>query len=110
MKSRYLLDTNILSEVLKPNPSKSIVENINLKNEELSTASIVLHEIAFGCWRLPENSKQRLNIQQYIPYSTYITYNAYKFTFDRLNHQDKPSKRESASSLDAANPSTSRIF
>ena len=66
MKSRYLLETNILSEVLKPNPSKSIVENINLKNEELSTASIVLHEIAFGCWRLPENSKQRLHIQQYI--------------------------------------------
>jgi tRNA(fMet)-specific endonuclease VapC len=66
MKSLYLLDTNILSEVLKPNPSKHVIEKISSRGGEIATASIVVHEISFGCLRLPENSKRRIDIQLYI--------------------------------------------
>ncbi len=66
MKPRYLLDTNILSEVLKPVPSASVIAQINTHSRELATASVVVHEISFGCLRLPIDSRKRIEIQRYI--------------------------------------------
>jgi tRNA(fMet)-specific endonuclease VapC len=66
VKSRYLLDTNILSEALKPNPAKNVIEELSRRDGEIATASIVVHEITFGCLRLPKNSKRRTDIQLYI--------------------------------------------
>jgi tRNA(fMet)-specific endonuclease VapC len=62
MKPRYLLDTNILSEVLKPIPSASVIAQINMHSRELATASSVVHEISFGCL----DSRKRIEIQRYL--------------------------------------------
>jgi len=66
MSLRYLLDTNILSEVIKPNPSLSVLARINQHKFELATASIVVHEFVFGYLRLSTNSKRRANLKTYI--------------------------------------------
>ncbi len=66
MKPRYLLDTNILSEVLKPVPSAAVISQINTHSREVATASAVVHEISFGCRRLPVDSRRRLEIQRYL--------------------------------------------
>lgn len=56
---RYLLDTNILSEPLRPCPNLTVIERLTDLSEELSTASMAYHEICFGCRRLPDSRKRR---------------------------------------------------
>jgi len=66
MTLRYLLDTNILSEAIKPQPSLSVLEHTNRHKSELSTASVVVHELLFGCLRLPLEAKRRTDLQNYL--------------------------------------------
>ena len=63
--SRYLLDTNILSEPLRPAPNPKILERLENYQEQLTTASIVWHELLFGCHRLPA-SERRAAIEEYL--------------------------------------------
>lgn len=56
---RYLLDTNILSEPLRPRPNSIASSSLRSSSEELATASVAYHEICFGCQRLPNSSKRR---------------------------------------------------
>jgi len=62
---RYLLDTNILSEPLRPRPNLTVIERLTDRSEELSTASVAYHEICFGCQRLPDSRKRRA-IESYL--------------------------------------------
>ncbi len=62
---RYLLDTNVLSEPLLRQPDGRILRNLEEHRDELATASIVLHEMLFGCRRLPP-SATRAAIQKYL--------------------------------------------
>jgi tRNA(fMet)-specific endonuclease VapC len=77
---RYLLDTNILSELLRLRPNSNVMEKLHQHDEEIATATVVLHELLFGCYRLPTSKKrdkieQYLNgiIQSHIPLLTYDT-------------------------------------
>ncbi|MBA3491313.1 MAG: type II toxin-antitoxin system VapC family toxin [Rubrobacteraceae bacterium] len=63
--SRYLLDTNIVSEPLRPAPNPKILERLRRHQEHLSTASVVWHELLFGCHRLPA-SERRTAIEEYL--------------------------------------------
>jgi tRNA(fMet)-specific endonuclease VapC len=56
---RYLLDTNILSEPLRPRPNLTVLQTLTDRSEALATASVVYHEICFGCQRLPDSRKRR---------------------------------------------------
>lgn len=58
MSPRYLLDTNILSEPLRPSPNPRIQEHLRRHQEELATAAIVWHELLFGCYCLPPSPKR----------------------------------------------------
>ena len=62
---RFLLDTNILSEPLRSQPNLTVIQRLTHQSAELSTASIVYHEILFGCRRLPE-SRRRQAITAYL--------------------------------------------
>jgi len=62
---RYLLDTNVLSEPLRPHPHKRVVEHLRRSEGLLATASIVWHELLYGAARLPDSPKRRA-IQQYL--------------------------------------------
>ncbi|CAA9445525.1 MAG: COG1487: Predicted nucleic acid-binding protein, contains PIN domain [uncultured Rubrobacteraceae bacterium] len=63
--SRYLLDTNIISEPLRPAPNPKILERLRNHQAQLATASVVWHELLFGCYRLPD-SERRAAIEEYL--------------------------------------------
>lgn len=63
--SRFLLDTNILSEPLKLYPNPAVVEMLQRHEQEVAIASVTWHEILFGCYRLPV-SRKRQKIEQYL--------------------------------------------
>ena len=65
MSLRYLLDTNILSEPVRKRPSLSVLKQLEHYREQVSTASVVWHEMWFGCQRLAE-SRKRQAIESYL--------------------------------------------
>jgi len=81
---KYLLDTNILSELSKNNPNANVVAHLNQYGDSCSTASIVIHEINYGINKLAEgNLKNNLQLFlkqleaykfQMFPYDTKAAY------------------------------------
>ncbi|WP_427158523.1 type II toxin-antitoxin system VapC family toxin [Aliinostoc sp. HNIBRCY26] len=65
MNLKYLLDTNILSEAKRPQPSEAVMAKLRLYSQEISTATLVIHEMLYGCLRLPISTK-RQDIEDYI--------------------------------------------
>jgi tRNA(fMet)-specific endonuclease VapC len=63
--ARYLLDTNVLSEPLRPAPDPKVLERLRRHQDELATAAIVWHELWFGCRRLPVSDKREA-IENYL--------------------------------------------
>lgn len=58
--SRYLLDTNIISNPLKPRPSESLAEWLDSQaDEDLFTCTLNLAEIWSGVLELPVSRKRR---------------------------------------------------
>ena len=66
MSFRFLLDTNIISEINKKIPNKLVVDKMNQYQGEVVTASVVIHELLFGCLRLPRESGRRRFLEDYI--------------------------------------------
>jgi len=62
---RYLLDTNVLSEPVRPVPDRSVLERLREHSSEIATAAVVWHELQFGVRRLPESSRRR-TLQRYL--------------------------------------------
>jgi tRNA(fMet)-specific endonuclease VapC len=51
----YLLDTNVLSELVKKRPSPAVLERLgNAPREHLATSSVCVAELRFGAARHPE--------------------------------------------------------
>lgn len=65
MSLKYLLDTNIVSEPLRPSPSRTVRRRLAVHEGEVAIASIVWHELRFGCARLPV-SRRREAIERYL--------------------------------------------
>ena len=59
MSCRFLLGTNVISEVNKPIPNPLVVEQMNQYQSEVSTAATVMHELLYGTLRLPPESSRR---------------------------------------------------
>lgn len=57
---KYLLDTNVLSEALKTEPNPSVLARLEKHQNEIATASIVWHELNYGCYRLPVSRKREI--------------------------------------------------
>ena len=62
---RYLLDTNTVSEPLRPTPAVGIVRRLHRHDGEVAIPAPVWHELRFGCARLPP-SRRREAIERYI--------------------------------------------
>jgi tRNA(fMet)-specific endonuclease VapC len=62
---RFLLDTNVLSEPLRPAPNQHILDRLQRHQSEIATATLVWHELLFGCYRLP-SSARRTAIETYL--------------------------------------------
>jgi tRNA(fMet)-specific endonuclease VapC len=61
----YMLDTNIISEPLRPVPNPTILASIERYQDEIAIAAIIWHELWFGCWRLPASAR-RAAIETYL--------------------------------------------
>ncbi|KAB8333412.1 type II toxin-antitoxin system VapC family toxin [Scytonema tolypothrichoides VB-61278] len=62
---QFLLDTNILSEPLRPIPNSRVMELLAKYTGLITTATVVFHEMLYGCYRLP-NSRKRQAIEAYL--------------------------------------------
>ncbi|WP_079210772.1 PIN domain-containing protein [Brucella pituitosa] len=57
--TRYLLDTNIISNIVKPVPSTSLIEWMaRRRDEELFIASLTIAEIKRGIFEMPRGKKR----------------------------------------------------
>jgi tRNA(fMet)-specific endonuclease VapC len=60
MSFQYLLDTNTLSEPARPIPNANVLHKLDVCQSEIATASIVVHELMYGCLRLPESRRREV--------------------------------------------------
>jgi tRNA(fMet)-specific endonuclease VapC len=63
--AKFLLDTNVVSEPLKPKPNRSLMTRLERHEHEVAVPSIVWHELLFGHYLLAE-SKKRTAIKEYL--------------------------------------------
>jgi len=61
----YLLDTNVVSEPLRPSPDPQVLERLREHQAEIAIASVVWHELWYGCYRLPPSAKRTV-IEAYL--------------------------------------------
>jgi tRNA(fMet)-specific endonuclease VapC len=60
-----LLDTNVVSEPLRPRPSSAVLRRLRRHEGKTAISSIVWHELRFGCLRLPD-SRRRSVLERYL--------------------------------------------
>ena len=65
MTLRYLLDTNIISEPLRPLPDQAVLNHLREHQAEIAIASVVWHELWYGSYRLPASTKRSV-IEAYL--------------------------------------------
>ena len=65
MTLRYLLDTNVISETLRPTPNQAVLDHLHEHQTEIAIASVVWHELWYGCQRLPASTKRTV-IESYL--------------------------------------------
>ena len=65
MTLRYLLDTNIISEPVRPVPNANVMTKLIEAKSIVAIASIVWQEVLLGCYRMPD-SKRRSAIEAYL--------------------------------------------
>jgi len=63
--AQFLLDTNVVSEPTFKQPNQNVIYRINTHQSDVFISSTILHELIFGCERLPE-SKKRTHLERYI--------------------------------------------
>jgi tRNA(fMet)-specific endonuclease VapC len=61
----FLLDTNILSEALRPAPNRQVLDHLQAHGAEIAIASMVWHELWYGCSRLPPSARREV-IETYL--------------------------------------------
>ena len=65
MNPAFLLDTNILSEPVKPSPDATLLDHLRRHSRELATCTVVWHELSFGAGRLPPGHR-RDTLERYL--------------------------------------------
>jgi tRNA(fMet)-specific endonuclease VapC len=65
MAPLYLLDTNVLSEPIRPRPNAGVMSRLQRHRAEVAVPSLVWHELWLGCLRLPL-SRRRADIEDYL--------------------------------------------
>lgn len=64
MNARYLLDSNVVSEPLRPRPNAQVLARLDAATGALALPSLVWHELVYGTARLPA-SRRRNYLEQY---------------------------------------------
>lgn len=61
----FLLDTNVVSEVMRPKPSASVLRRLERFRGHVGIAAVSWEELLFGLYRMDEGSK-RLTLERYL--------------------------------------------
>jgi tRNA(fMet)-specific endonuclease VapC len=72
------LDTNVISEAINTSPNKNVMKELQHHQDEIGTASVVWHELQFGCRRLPASRKRSL-IESYLEKVVWATIPIYPY-------------------------------
>ena len=62
----YLLDTNVISEQIKPFPNPNVIKMLNRKESMSAIPSVAWAECLFGIKRMPESRKKNIYSDYYI--------------------------------------------
>ncbi len=54
----WLLDTNVLSELVRPSPDVQVLKLVSLYADEIAIAAPVWHEMRYGWLRMPEGQRR----------------------------------------------------
>lgn len=65
MNLRYLLDTNVVSEPLRPAPNQRLLARLSRHRDVVAIGAPTWHELRFGCDRLPSSRRREL-IEDYL--------------------------------------------
>ena len=65
MNLRYLLDTNIVSELTRPWPRAHVLQRLDEHDGSLAMASVTLHELRYGLSLLPD-SRRRQDLEAHL--------------------------------------------
>lgn len=65
MSLRFLLDTNVASEAIRPFPNQVVLDKIESYKGQIGIATVVWHEMFFGMERLPP-SRRRNALEKYL--------------------------------------------
>lgn len=64
---RYLLDTNVLSELVKPKPSGKVLDWVTRQSPlDLAISCLTIGEISAGIQQLPAKSVRRLELESWL--------------------------------------------
>lgn len=77
MDLTYLLDTNVLSEPDKERPNPNVMRRLRQHDGRLATSSVTIHELWYGCQRLPSGKRQariRSYLEQRVALLPVLTY------------------------------------
>ena len=55
----FLVDTNVLSEGMRPRPDQEVLDWLNTYEEDIVIDPVILGEILYGVLRLPQGRKRR---------------------------------------------------
>ncbi|HMU87549.1 MAG TPA: type II toxin-antitoxin system VapC family toxin [Agitococcus sp.] len=62
---KWLLDTNIISEAIKPIPDSNVINNLTLYSYQIAIAAPVWHELNYGLLRLPDGKRKDM-VKKYL--------------------------------------------
>ena len=62
---KFLLDTNVLSELVQKRPSSRVVNKFQAHEGTVAIASVVWHELVYGVSRLPD-SRRREQLRSFV--------------------------------------------
>lgn len=61
----YLLDTNVISELIRPNPSPNVSRFVDTSEDELHISVVTLAEIRFGIASM-DHGRKRLALEEWL--------------------------------------------
>ena len=61
----FLLDTNVISEPVRPSPNKHILKKIQQYQFRIAISALTWHELLFGMNRIPDSARRR-ELEQYL--------------------------------------------
>ena len=75
----YLLDSNIVSEIIKKEPDFNVIKNIASHNSDCAICTPVWQELLFGLYRLPEGLNKKY-LEKFLKDDVHETFKIKNFT------------------------------